>query len=377
MHLDTFHDLADVAPPFASVTIDVSRVDRASEDDVNRRWRAVAESLAGLGAPRPLVEALGARATEPTGLGGVWTRVLAGADAAALRHVLVPGRPIRDEASWGPVPQLTPAVRGLAGMVRHAVVRIDRTGADIDLFAGADPAHTPDHVQEVVEGGHDVVHKVPAGGWSQRRFQMRAEDSWERNAEAVADALVRIVRVQRPETVLVMGDVRAVALLQRHAAPTLAERLVHLDTGGRATGTSQTAEEEAVAEALAVQRATREAEVLNRFEEQRSRQQEAVDGRQDVLAVLERGQAEEVLLVDDPASEATVTVDGVDVPADAAIVWGAVRTKAGLTLVDTHQVQLRDGVGALLRWSDRATPHDLTPAMPGHGEAPGTTANPS
>jgi hypothetical protein len=80
-------------------------------------------------------------------------------------------------------------------------------------------------------------------------------------------------------------------------------------------------------------------------------------------------------MVDDLRSEATVTVDGASVPADAALVWAAVRTRAGVTLVDRHQVALRDGVGALLRWSDQATPHGMTPAMPGHGEAPGMTGN--
>jgi hypothetical protein len=376
MHLETFHALADAAAPFASVTLDVSRVDRAAEDDVDRRWRAVAETLTGLGVPDDLVDALGERARSETGRGGEWTRVVVGTNPDTLRDALVPGRPVRDEGAWGPIPQLISAVRGLTGLVRHAVVRIDRTGADIDLAGGAEPTRTPDNVHEVVEGGHDVVHKVPAGGWSQRRFQMRVEDSWERNAEAVADALVRLVRAQHPEVVLVMGDVRAAGLLDRYAAPELAERLVRLDTGGRAAGTSQTAEEEAVAAALAAHRAAREAALVDRFREQLSRQQDAVDGRDDVLHVLDRGQAEEVLIVDDLGSEATITVDGASVPADAAVVWAAVRTRAGVTLVDPHQVELRDGVGALLRWSDQATPHGMTPAMPGHGEAPGMTENP-
>jgi hypothetical protein len=375
MHLETFHALADAPPPFASVTLDVSRVDRAAEDDVDRRWRAVAETLTGLGVPTDLLATLGQRTRAETGRGGEWTRVVVGSSPATLQDALVPGRPVRDEGTWGPVPQLTSAVRGLAGLVRHAVVRIDRTGADIDLAGGADPTHTPDNVHEVVEGGHDVVHKVPAGGWSQRRFQMRVEDSWERNAEAVAEALVRLVRAQHPDVVLVMGDVRAAGLLERYAAPELAERLVRLNTGGRAAGTSQTAEDEAVAAALAVHRAAREAALVERFREQLSRQQDAVEGRDDVLEVLDRGQVDEVLMVDDLRSQATVTVDGASVPADAALVWAAVRTRAGVTLVDPHQVALRDGVGALLRWSDQATPHGLTPAMPGHGEAPGMTEN--
>jgi hypothetical protein len=266
-------------------------------------------------------------------------------------------------------------------------VRIDRTGADLELAGG-------DH--ETVAGDHDVVHKLPTGGTSQRRLQMRAEDSWERNAEAVADALHRLVRSAPAELVLVMGDVRAVALLERYASDALASRLVRLDTGGRAPGTSATAEQEAVDEALALHRASREAALVDRFAEQLNRQQDAVDGLADVVDVLARGQVEELLLVDDRAATTTVRVvrstghvvvpgqpesdaddldDVVDVPAGDALVWQAVRTRAGVTLVDPHQVRLRDGVGALLRWSDRTTPHAAAPAMPGHGQPPGMTAN--
>jgi len=152
-----------------------------------------------------------------------------------------------------------------------------------------------------------------------------------------------------------------------------------------------------VAEALAVHRADREAAVIDRFTEQLIRQQGAVDGPEAVLEVLDRGQVDQLLLVDDPGSTATVPVsrrtgqvvvagrsarsdsdpdDVVDVPVVDAMVWGAVRTRADLTFVDNHQVGLRDGVGALLRWSDPSTPHADAPSMPGHGESPGQSFNP-
>ena len=392
MHLARFHELSASTPPFASATLDVSRVDRAAEDDIDRRWRAVEEDLVARGVPDDLVTQMRDAALTPTGRGGEWTLVLLGA-ADHVETFLVPGRPVRPETSWGPVPQLMPAVRALETQVSHVVVRIDRTGADLDLF-GPDPA-AADH--ETVEGDHDVVHKVPTGGASQGRLQMRAEDSWERNAEAVAKELDRLVASQRAELILVMGDVRAVALLERHASGAVAERLVRLETGGRAAGTSQTAEDDAVAEALAVHRADREAALIDRFTEQLNRQQGAVDGHEAVLEVLGRGQVDQLLLIDDPGSTATVPVsrttgqvavngqsdlsdsdpdDIVEVPAADAMVWGAVRTRADLTFVDRHQVGLRDGVGALLRWSDPSTPHADAPSMPGHGESPGQSFNP-
>ena len=392
MQLARFHALSASTPPFASATLDVSRVDRAAEDDIDRRWRAAEEDLLARGVPDDLVRQMRGRALTPTGRGGEWTLVLVGA-ADHVETFLVPGRPVRAETSWGPVPHLLPAVRALGTQVSHVVVRIDRTGADLDLF-GPDPA-AADH--ETVEGDHDVVHKVPTGGSSQGRLQMRAEDSWERNAEAVAKELDRLVASRRAELILVMGDVRAAALLERHASGAVAERLVRLETGGRAAGTSQAAEDDAVAEALAVHRADREAALIDRFTEQLNRQQGAVDGHEAVLEVLDRGQVDQLLLVDDPGSTVTVPVsrttgqvvvagqsdrgenepaDLVDVVVADAMVWGAVRTRADLTFVDTHQVGLRDGVGALLRWSDPSTPHADLPSMPGHGESPGQSFNP-
>jgi hypothetical protein len=62
-----------------------------------------------------------------------------------------------------------------------------------------------------------------------------------------------------------------------------------------------------------------------------------------------------------------------EVRADAAITWALVGSDADLTLVEDDDVELVDGIGAVLRWSDEATEHTGVPSMPGHGEQPGTT----
>jgi len=63
--------------------------------------------------------------------------------------------------------------------------------------------------------------------------------------------------------------------------------------------------------------------------------------------------------------------DPTRVRADTALVWAVVSADSGVTLLDPDQRDLADGVGALLRWSDRSTPHDAVPSMPGHGIEPG------
>jgi hypothetical protein len=268
--------------------------------------------------------------------------------------------------------------------VPHAVVKVDRSGADIHVTDGV----ATSEVELTVEGDHDVLTKVPTGGTAQHRYQARVEDSWEHNAATVAAALEQLVVGYRPEVVLVMGDVRAAAELERHAGSETRSRMVRLDTGGRGAGTSEEAERDAIDEVLAAHRAAAEAEVVARFREQAGRVERAVEGLDAVTTVLQRAQVDELLLADEPTSSRTLWAgsgplqigtsrraaeevgarDPVEVRADAALAWAAACSDARVTLVDPGQVELADGVGALLRWSDESTPHVSVPSMPGHGQ---------
>lgn len=82
-----------------------------------------------------------------------------------------------------------------------AVEERDHTGAEITVVnaGGRDTVHE-------VEGGHDELHKVRGGGLSHRRLQSRVEDSWERNAAAVAEDLDRVVAAHHPAMVVLGGD---------------------------------------------------------------------------------------------------------------------------------------------------------------------------
>lgn len=382
MKLDLFHDLAEASGPFASVTFDETRTDPANADHVESRWRSVEDQLRQAGAPDETITALGEAALEPTGRGGEWGRLLvADTEGLILRHEL-PRRPDQD-VSWGPVPSLLPAIRALASAVPHVVVRVDHTGADIEVNGGI--SGTEEELE--VQGDHDVLHKFKGGGWSQRRFEERVQDSWEQNAATVARRLDRIVRRYRPEVVVVMGDDHAMAFLEQHASEELKSVLVRSDVGGRAEGTDAEKERQAVEAVLAATRAQTEADLVARFEEQTGRAEAATEGLGPVVEVLQRAQAEELILVegrehDDQLwvgegrlqlgtsredAEMTGAEQPVQVPADTALVWAAVCSRAAVTLVDRAQLNPADGVGAVLRWSDESTPRARVPSMPGHG----------
>ena len=59
---------------------------------------------------------------------------------------------------------------------------------------------------------------------------------------------------------------------------------------------------------------------------------------------------------------------GQQVRADTALVWAALGSDAGVTVLVDDDPALEDGIGATLRYFDRSTPREAVPSMPGHGE---------
>jgi hypothetical protein len=80
-----------------------------------------------------------------------------------------------------------------------------------------------------VEGEELHVTRSASGGWSQRRFQQRAENRWQQNAGAVAEALTRLVDQVHPRLVVVTGDVRAVQFLRVQVPVRVSELLQVVD----------------------------------------------------------------------------------------------------------------------------------------------------
>jgi hypothetical protein len=273
----------------------------------------------------------------------------------------------------------------------YAVVRVDRAGADIEVvgFTGSEE-------QEQVEGGHDVLHKVGGGGWSQRRYQSRVEDSWEHNAATVAKEVESVVRRHRPDVVLVGGDEHAVEALTRHLDGEALPVVVTVDGISRAAGAHEDGQSTAVSQALQEWRRAARAAIVDEYSEEVSRQQRAVEGLDSVVSALRRGQVERLLLNDDPTSTLELwageqplqlglteqdsrdagAVSPQQARADAVVVWALVGSSAEATLVEPDELQLTQGIAALLRWSDEATAHGRVPSMPGHGEPPGGSENP-
>jgi hypothetical protein len=361
--------------PYTSVSLDVSRTDSDADHQIDLRWRAVREGLESEGAAPDVLASLEERLTAPTGYGGQLSRILvADADGSVVLDELHPFAGRRDHGHQGPVPHLMPAMRARHDETPYVLVKADHAGADIVVVEGA--GLTPE--QLVSEGGHDVLHKVPSGGWSQRRYQSRVEDSWERNAEQVARDLDRVVARHAPEVVFVLGEAYSRSAIRYGATGRTAERLVELEHGSRAEGASEEALYDEVSRRLREHRRGAARRRLAELAERVGRDEAVASGFAAVVSALREGSVEAVLLHDDPTStwrlhageqplqlgrsEQDVRALGAEQigeeRADEVILRAVVALDAELVLVDDERGELRDGISALLRF-------DIRPPTPG------------
>ncbi|MGO3815409.1 MAG: baeRF2 domain-containing protein, partial [Cellulosimicrobium funkei] len=211
MKIDWLKPLLGHPGPFATVYIDATRANEAGDREVENRWKGVRRQLHQEGAPDAVLDDLEEVVLRPTRVGGTHGRVLIADDTGVLVDRVVKDPPALTKGSWGPVPALLQAARAADESVDYVRVVVDRQGADLTWSVAG--GHLPYSEPETVEGGHDVINKVRTGGLSHKRIESRAEDSWERNAEAVAAELERQAAEYRPELVLLTGDVRAVPLV--------------------------------------------------------------------------------------------------------------------------------------------------------------------
>src|SRR5262249_17828898 len=140
------------------------------------------------------------------------------------------------------------------------------------------------------------------GGWSQPRYQRRAEDSWQHNAAAVAQVITRALRDLRAGLLLVAGDVRAVQLLRDHLPPALRRQVTlrHVP-GGRGHDGSEAVRRAAIVEAVDGYVADRARAALERFTERGKGG--TVEGEAATLSALAAGRVDTLLLNDDRDDE--------------------------------------------------------------------------
>jgi hypothetical protein len=353
--------------PFVSVYLDAHPVSDNLAQRLEQRWRRVRADLTAAKADPATIAAIQA-AVEPARSSGTSTQVLFACAGSVVYSRYLP-EPVGRQLGWvGSLPYVAPLLLWAQTRVPHVVVLADRTGAD--LLAYTDNAE-PVLIDEV-QGTHDELRKVHAGGWSHMRHQHRAEDSWEHNMREAAEQAGRVADDIRAQLILLNGDVRAVTLLREHLPTHLLDRVQVIEAGGgRAVDGSTDVVTAEVLDRVAAAAAAGLQGVIDKFEEERGQHDRAADGVKATVAALMRAQVATLLLQDDPDDERrawwgpdatqlaldrqTLVDLGVEAPKEArltdALVRAAVGTGAAVRIVPPVTPGApKNGVGAILRY---------------------------
>ena len=261
----------------------------------------------------------------------------AGASVIVIRandgtsHVEFIDDPVDASVFEGDFPRLAPLIESRQRTIAHLVVEADRAGASLMAFDGGQVL-----TSEIVEGETHHIHRGHPGGWSQRRFQQRAENTWEENADDVAESAHELAARIDARLVAIAGPPRARSMVAAALADHVRndEYVIEEIEAGDVDGIA-----EAVTRLTANVAATDAKTIIERAKESMNTA-DGFDG--DVLAALEAGRVETLLVHD----EGDTTNDGRHV--DACIAR-ALDTGATIFVVP-NVAALTDGVGAVLRW---------------------------
>ncbi len=371
MNLGFLRSLYDEIGDYVSVYLDTDRSHQNAVEEIELRWRAARQRLAGDGASAASLDAAAAVTGGPTGARGY--AVFARDGAVAFAGTL-DAPPRREIARLAPLPHLMPLLAQRRPPIPHVRVSATRVGGEIVAVGG-----TGREWRDWVAGQQWPVHKTRVGGWSQDRYQRSVEETWDENAKALATEVVAAASRAGAQHVIVSGDIRARSLLLERLTTPLRESAAVLEEEVNADSQAMT---EAADRAVSEWAASRS---RGRFDDWRARLAHglAVEGLAPTMAAFRDGQVSDLFLADDPASTASAWIGpgGSDLAAsegelleldvrspardraDAAIVRAIAHTDAELHFLPADLVETgdpaacggiarpRDGVCATLRFS--------------------------
>lgn len=359
--LNDLRRLVEQPGPFASVLIELLPAAEDSAEHRRLRWQPLADSLEEAGTPSEVVDGLTNLVLDRPSHGRALSAVVGPSEPTVVEQHLE--APRAEYARWAEVPSLAPIIEWRQLTPPHVVVLADRTGADIHV---ADPGGQA--YDTSAEGEHDEIHKPQAGGWSQRRFQARAADSWERNAETVADRVAGLADSVAAAVVILAGDPQAVSLVRDELDSGTEHRVETLDHGSRDAGPESIATD--VIHLVATASADDTVTLLERWKQETGRGERAVEGADATVDALATARVDTLLVHDDEDDDRTALVGpsaeqigldaaaledlGVEDPARVRMVDACIRaglgTGADVRIVPRHGGP-EAGLGAILRWA--------------------------
>ncbi|MCK7624362.1 hypothetical protein MUU72_14835 [Streptomyces sp. RS10V-4] len=378
MQLPLLRPVVDRAGPWATVyteiphtTEDAAKQQELIAEATGAKLLALGADEATSGALRDALAAPQQRAGEARG-----SHALFATEGRVVLDVPLPGPPPAPLVTWGPVPRITPLLAALGQSPLCLVVRLDRHGADFCVTDGR-----TGHEAGQVEGADRPLHRTASADWSETHFQAKVENTWERNAQDIADAIADAYEKCGAEAVLLVGDTRERRAVHDRLPEPLRSVTHESEHGGRADGADTDLVERDVAQVCAGHEHDRVTAATERFRTGADPVgKPAPDTAAGIPALVEAAREHRIgtLLVDPRGADAgrevwvgsrsdqlgvrasELTYLGEPHPAaaraDDALIRSAAATGADIVVVPDPEQAPAGGLGAILRWSDEAPP---------------------
>jgi peptide subunit release factor 1 (eRF1) len=261
----------------------------------------------------------------------------------------------------GSVPHLYPLAKLIDTYPRYAAVMLDTNKARIQVFSLA----AAEREEKVVS---DKTRRTSKGGWSQSRYQRRADDMHLHHMKEVVDTLDKIVREEQINQIVIAADENVLPKLKDQMPAHLAEKIVDTVPLQRHAGGTMM---ETTFDAIRIQDAVTDVEKVQELMDEWQGSGLGVVGPEATLRAFEMGQVEELIITgsvdtlkpvqklpDDSASEmtaetsaATGSIDAARLNLSAELIKRAQQTAARIRFIeDATLLQEVGGVGALLRF---------------------------
>ncbi|MBB1243941.1 hypothetical protein GL263_10285 [Streptomyces durbertensis] len=282
------------------------------------------------------------------------------------------------ETQWTPVPHLTPLMERIAEPHTCLVAYIDKQGADFELRRAGGVGESAGGVT-----GRDwPLTRTPTVDWSERRFQLSVENTWEQNAAEIAAGVAQTAEETGANVVLLVGDPRQRRSVHDKLPTALNASVVETRHGGRAEGSQSRLLDEEIEELIADQRHRDNAEALERFRRGRAERNGGVTAVEGVPALVEAAREHrvatlllrpggsdlqrEVWIGQNPDQVAVRRTDarylGEPEPssarADDALLRSVAATGGDVVVLTEDEAGTEDvpvgGLGAVLRWAEES-----------------------
>ncbi|WP_395152628.1 Vms1/Ankzf1 family peptidyl-tRNA hydrolase [Ilumatobacter sp.] len=324
--------LSVILPARSDVPDAVHRLDDA--------WRRIQNDVSGRWPEAALAKAEQAVLAAGHARGDSMAMILPTEGAPLVEHLA--GSPASTRIMEGPLPAFTPIIEHRQRTIPHLVVECDKAGADIMAFDGGNPL-----VADRVDGDEHHIHRGHPGGWSQRRFQQRAENTWDSNISDIADAVEQLAARVEAQLIAVAGPTRAqsmlVSELEKRSLGDVTKALEAGDVDGIADEVVRLTND-VHARAIAA--------ISENFSERCAHDTATVEQSQ-VLDALAAGRVESLLVVDDWSDTAQLGRPFEMLSRNTRIIDAAISaamTSGATVTIVPGLAALEDPIGAFLRW---------------------------